>query len=483
MENIFRKRYSLYKIIELDELFAITDNNFDQISISSCADFRLFTSKNALIDDACGYIRNKKSDKLFYAEFEIDSDYYNYLTQDGEIRNYISLSKKVLNEVNSHIVERSNGSKLFLVQLFEYQESLIEIPLWVVLELKKYGVGFNSEYFEYVLSYKRPYKRGGMNLFIADLYNRKYRDELGRIVVYRREPTFYEDTLSAVLDNYDKKYRFGFEKLHVNGILPISKGERYVSKFGVTIKESCIPVENEYISNFKKSIDDLYQWKYGKRAIKCYNDSFFRDQDDGQTLEEFKSREIRYRCFVSLFEMDFMLRSAKSKKDKTPGNARELYINSIDFALKRYLYDGKSVFQKVDNLNDYQECSGIYILCFDYEQKIYVGQTKRSFKERILQHFIKPQSEFDKNHSLEEVSNIYVLNVSEDCLDYVEMDCIASIPSKLLFNVFAGGGSIEMITTNTYDPKRYLLDDKFISFISEYANVINSIKKKQEKND
>ena len=118
-----------------------------------------------------------------------------------------------------------------------------------------------------------------------------------------------------------------------------------------------------------------------------------------------------------------------------------------------------------------------------YEQKIYVGQTKKCLKERVLQHFTKPQSQFDKTHSLEEVSNIYVLNVSEEYLDYVEMDCIASIPSKLLFNVFAGGGSIEMITTNTYDPKRYLLDDNFISFISEQANIINSIKKKQEKND
>ena len=474
MENIFRKRYSFYKVIELDELFAIADNNFDQISISSCADFRLFISKNALIEDVCGYIRSEKSDKLFYAEFEIDSNYYNYLTQDGEIRNYISLSKEVLNEVNSHIVERSNNPKLFLVQLFEYQESLIEIPLWVVLELKKYGVSFNSEYFEYVLSYKRPYKCGGINLFIADLYNRKYRNELGRMVVYRQEPTFYENILSAVLDNYDKKYRFGFEKLHINGIFPISKGERYVSKYGVTIKESCIPIENEYISNLKGSIDDLYQWKFGKRAIKCYNDSYFRDQDDGQTLEEFKSREISYRCFVALFEMDFMLRSAKSKKDKTPGKDREVYINSIDFALKRYLYEGKSAFQKVDNLNDYQDSFGIYILCFDYEQKIYVGQTKKSFNERILQHFTKPKSEFDKKHSLEEVSNIYVLNVSEEYLDYVETDCIASIPSMLLFNVFAGGSSIEMITSSNYDPKRYLLDDKFISFISEQANVKKS---------
>lgn len=478
MENIFRERFSFFKIVELEELFTFSENDFNEFDINLCADFRLFTSKNELFKYVTDYKQNKKCDKLFYAEFETDKDYYINLNQYIEANNYIVLSKENINELNSHIVHRSDRSKIFLYQIFEYKEELLEIPLWTVLHLMEYGVDFSDSYFEYVLSHQRPYKRGGMNLFIADLYNRKYKDELGKIVVYRQEPTFYEDVLSAVLDNYDKKYRFGFEKLHNMGILPIAKGERYVSKFGVTIKESYITVENEYISSFKESIDDLYQWKYGKRAIKCYNDSLFRDQDDGQTLEEFKSREIRYRCFVALFEMDFMLRSAKSKKDKTPGNDRELYINSIDFALKRYLYDGKSAFQKVDNLNDYQDRYGIYILCFDYEQKIYVGQTKKSFNERILQHFTKPQSEFDKKHSLEEVSNIYVLNVSEEYLNYVETDCIASIPSMLLFNVFAGGNSIEMITSSNYDPKRYLLDDKFISFISEQANVKNALKKK-----
>ena len=121
MENIFRKRFSFYKIIQLDELFTIASNKFDQIDVSTCVDFRLFASKNALLEYAYDYKRNKRCDALFYAEFETDSDYYNYLMQDD---NYISLSKESLNDINSHIVERSNGSKLFLVQLFEYQKNV-----------------------------------------------------------------------------------------------------------------------------------------------------------------------------------------------------------------------------------------------------------------------------------------------------------------------------------------------------------------------
>ena len=483
MDNIFKERYYLYKTVVLDELLGLQTSEFKRFDTSLCLDFRIFTDKKEILKYSNEFKLNNNLDKIFFARFEIDEKYYINLKEKQNNEGAILISKEELEELNLHILDRGIVNSIFLEQVFEYRNMLIDIPVWVVLFLKDKGVTFDNEYFEYIFSFNRPYKCGGMNLFVADFYNKKYRDELGKIIVYKQEPTLYDDVWSAVLDNYDKKYRFGFEKLHVNGILPISKGERYVSKFGVTIKESCIPVENEYISNLKKSIDDLYQWKYGKRAIKCYNDSFFRDQADGQTLEEFKSREIRYRCFVALFEMDFGLKLSKSKKEKKQGDVGGLYINSIDYILNRYVHSGKSVFQKVHDLNDYQNCSGIYILCFDYEQKIYVGQTKKCLKERVLQHFTKPQSQFDKAHSLEEVSNIYVLNVSEEYLDYVEMDCIASIPSKLLFNVFAGGGSIEMITTNTYDPKRYLLDDKFISFISEQANIINSIKKKQEKND
>jgi len=467
MSNIFCKKYNLYKTIVLDEMYGIQARDFKSFDTSLCLDFKIFTDKKEVIKHSNEFRLANSIGAIFFARIEIDEEYYIYMQEKKAIDGAILISKEELEELNSHIIDKGAINTVFLEQVFEYNSSLIDIPLWTVFSLGDQGVTIDNDYFDYVLSFRRPYKHGGYNLFLSDFYNRKYKDELGKIVVYKQEPTLYEDVLSAVLDNYDKRYRFGFEKLHNLGIVPACEKSRSVRKFGVEIEESSFPPENPYIAYLNESMENLYRWKYGKKALKCYNDPFFRDQDDGQTLEDFISKEVRYQCFVSLLEMDFQLRLDKS--EKVPVVDREKYLNSIEIILNRYVYDGKSVFQKVNDLNNYQDCSGIYVLCFDYERKMYVGQTQISFKERILQHFIKPQSNFDKNHSLEEVSNIYVLNVSTEYLDYVEMDCIASIEPSLLFNVFAGGKSVEMISSKRYNPQQYLLDDIHRALISEQA--------------
>ena len=60
-------------------------------------------------------------------------------------------------------------------------------------------------------------------------------------------------------------------------------------------------------------------------------------------------------------------------------------------------------------------------------------------------------------------------------MDFVEADCIASLDPTLLFNIYAGGQSIEMISSKDYDPNRYLLEDKAILLISEETNSLNSV--------
>ena len=472
MTSIFRKRSTLYKIIVLDELESLNNRNFKELDTSLCSDFHLFTSKEQVIEYACEYKHSNDLSAIFYASFEVDSDYYNSLDEKIGIDDCCLLSKKELDEVNLHIVNENASGDIFVYQVFEHKGFSIDIPLWVVLGLLKFEVSIGDEYFEYVQTYQRPYKRGGRNLYVADYYNRKYKRELGKIVVYKKdESVFYPDVLSAVQDNYDSKYRFGFENLHRSGIMPTQKISRTVSKFGVNITETSNPPENPYISAFNELIDDLYRWKYGKRAINCYNDPYFRDQDDGQTLDEFKSKEIRYRCFVALSEMAFLLKFDETKEERNK-NVR-LYFQEITNLLNRYIYNENSVFQKVNDLNDYEGITGIYILCFDYAGKVYIGQTKKCLKTRILQHFTKPQSNFDKNHSFEEVSDIYVLNIPDEYLDFVEMDCIASISKEALFNIFAGGDSTCVIRSKAYDPKQYLLEDKeILSILKEAPNLL-----------
>ena len=105
--------------------------------------------------------------------------------------------------------------------------------------------------------------------------------------------------------------------------------------------------------------------------------------------------------------------------------------------------------------------------------KMYIGQTEKCLKTRIIQHFNKSQSEFDKSHSLQDVTKIFVLNLPTELLDQVEIDCIASVPSQMLFNVFAGGGLTIMVTSDRYNPTQYLLSKKAL------ASIISKIYEKE----
>lgn len=475
MEKIFCKKFLLYKILEPDELSLIFQDKEDKFSAIHNKDYRIFTNEEEVIKQANEYKIANNLNAIFYAQFETDGDYYNEIAQKCDSNNYVLFSKEQLPVLNSHILITPRGSTMSFYQVFEYKESLLNISLWTVFDLHKLGVTFDEQYFEYVCSHQRPYKRKGRLLFLADSVNKELREELGRIVVYKEEPVFYEDVESAVFDNYEERYKFGFENLHKYGIVPAQAVSKSVSKFGVTIKEKTRHREDPRITNLNDVIEKLYQWKYNKKALNCYNDPFFRDQDDGQTLEEFKEKEVRYRCFMALADMNFILSFKQPKKRKKEPNTQEAYFQGIEKLLNRYKHNESSVFQMVDDLNDYVNIPGIYVLCFDFERKLYIGQTRKCLKERILQHFTTPQSTFDRTHSLNGVTSIYILNVSEAYLDFVEADCIASLDPTLLFNIYAGGQSIEMISSKDYDPNRYLLEDKAISLISEETNSLNSV--------
>ena len=449
MEKIF----TAYKIVSPQEALEISKNGFKTFLVDRCEDFRIFNSEDLVVKCAREFQLIKNIDAVFYAKFDLDFDYFENSTD------YVLLEIDSFHQLNTHILHEMRD-RIILRGVYQYKNELISIPKWVIDGLLDEGVEFSEEYFDYVLSYRRPYKGWGLNLFIADLRNKKCKKELGRIVVYRDVPTFYEDVLSAVLDNYEKKYRFGFENLHNKGVFPSSKLSNYVEKFGVRIKESKMPVEHPYIAKLNFSVNDLYKWKYGKRALKCYNDSYFRDQDDGQLFEDFKAKEVRYRSFTALFYVNVDAGGTPKDNKNYQRTDNEYYYDFLNTILDRYSYNGASLFQDVQDLNKYENMAGIYILSFEQERKMYIGQTKKCLKTRIVQHFNKPQSEFDKSHSLQDVTKIFVLSVPVQFLDQVEIDCIASVPSQMLFNVFAGGDLIMMMSSERYNPEQYILDEK-----------------------
>jgi hypothetical protein len=139
------------------------------------------------------------------------------------------------------------------------------------------------------------------------------------------------------------------------------------------------------------------------------------------------------------------------------------YEQSINDLLNRYSKDNETVFELVNNLKDYDGYSGIYVLCFDKEQKVYIGQAKKSIYKRIHQHFNNPQTTFDKTHDFEEISRIYVLHTTDEFIGYVERDCIAMFSCETCCNVLMGEHSIDCL--RFVNPSDYLMSIKFVQGI------------------
>ena len=189
MKNIFRKRYNLYKIIERQELDLLVNNKFKEFGVTDDMDFRVFTSQADVIKYAYEYQKRKNFKTIFYAEFETDTDYYSRVTDNCDTNNFTLFSEKQIRELNSHLEYTFNQKVIFIRQVFEFNGSLFDVPLWAVLDLLKCGVVFDEKYFEYIYSHQRPFIRPGMNLFVADAWNKRLKKQWGRIFVYKEEPS------------------------------------------------------------------------------------------------------------------------------------------------------------------------------------------------------------------------------------------------------------------------------------------------------
>ena len=148
MENIFRKRHDLYKIIERQELDLLVNNKFTGFGVTDDMDFRVFTSRVDVIKYAYEYQKRKNFKTIFYAKFETDVDCYNRVIDNCDANNFTLFSKEQINVLNSHLKHTVNQKEIFIGQVFEFNGSLFDVPLWVVLELLTCGVVFNENYFE-----------------------------------------------------------------------------------------------------------------------------------------------------------------------------------------------------------------------------------------------------------------------------------------------------------------------------------------------
>ena len=341
------------------------------------------------------------------------------------------------------------------------------IPNFILKYLNQSNFEINESYIKSLIEYRNPLEEKLTNGSIArlvsyDFFNKmlySYDKGLGKIVCYKNnEVVLYDDIYQAIMQNYDTKYIYGFETLHSQGIIPTKKAYNFFGS-SITVFEPVTPLLNK-LNIF---VSFIYSWKHDKRAMRVYKD--YKKIHKFKHYNEFVAQYIKYYTFSLGDVLSFVKCKVEKEKEQIKKRSSKVYDKCIEKLLKRYTLNKRSYFEEVENINDYKKYSGIYILCFNDKKAFYIGKTSVSLKDRIIKHFSNPQTGFEQNNKIQDISKIYVLKIQAEFLDYVERDCIASIPSEYLLNVLEGGNTIESIHSNQYNPAKNLLSKKAIRII------------------
>lgn len=124
---------------------------------------------------------------------------------------------------------------------------------------------------------------------------------------------------------------------------------------------------------------------------------------------------------------------------------KEEFENAVNDCLNTY------AFAEIFDLNDIKGKQGIYILVLDNYKQLYIGQTSRDLKERIMSHF-KIEIPFQKVPFIEydtlpidafkpmDTTRIFAIFTSEEeLIDNIESKLISKCPNKFILNKTIGG--------------------------------------------
>ncbi len=353
---------------------------------------------------------------------------------------------------------------------------------YVIKCLEEIGVRCDEDCVKYLLRYKNPYHNLDMTE-IAQLSRSYYENRkifgdgpeaLGKIVqcnLYGDVIAEYDDVISLVEKCTNPKGFFYFSRLGNTRLRDTGK----VDFYGLKIKAKSRATNDGFDANqdLHKYIRNIFAWRDGVRAPREYADPYFNKWLEGVSFEEFKKQKVRHLAFTygewfGLAQAQFS-ESKEKKEEKILGWDTGVALEYLMY--NAYGHNDETLVKSVMDLN-YHNKPGIYILYLKERDKYYVGQTSIGISKRIIEHFSKPNSQFDESLLPGDITDIYVLH-TDKYLNEIEQDCIAILGEKNVLNVFAGGDSIIMVNSKNYYREFFRIDSKKFKAVLDYLKQYN----------
>lgn len=382
--------------------------------------------------------------------------------EDKELNTIIQDRKNVLQEDNC-------------MKTISFCNTEIEVSKSYIDDYQKLGINLTEQYLNEIWNYHSVYYEGNVQREISLLmrYDLSYKylllkNGLGSIIYYNSQGKA-ERYFNTFVDFYsfaseNSSLTYGFEKFHEEGIR-VSRNK--ISFFGIIF----LPLydqmswKNLYITSLIYWIKRTKVWEKSN-VEKIYEDPFFKEKRENVSLHEYCQQRLKNHYFNIGYSVCNAMETINRLRNRIEMDEKE-YVYDIDRLLRRYSYNEKFLFEKVDCLADYKNHIGIYMFCLHNVRGIYIGQTRKSILARIKAHWTNPSSNFDSTFGPNDVDEIYVIKVPQIYLNDVEIDCIASINEKYILNKMRGGGIIETVHSQTHRSEEYLLEDEHLKLILE----------------
>ena len=163
------------------------------------------------------------------------------------------------------------------------------------------------------------------------------------------------------------------------------------------------------------------------------------------TKENFVNRELEKNKYLTEFAKNEALKNFDLNMKYFSSLNPKKFEKELEEVLSMY------AFIEVSNLNNLKGNKGIYLLVLDNYKQIYIGQTNRDLKERILRHF-KIEIPFQRVPFVRydtlpidafkplDTTRIFALFTSEqEVMDEIESKLIEKCPAEFILNKTIGG--------------------------------------------